>query len=37
MVYHVKDSEIQTWYISIEEKDEWKVSKQKELIIIEFS
>lgn len=29
MVYQIKDSEIQSWYASIEENDDWKVTKTK--------
>ena len=29
MVYQIKNSEIQSWYASIEEKGEWKVTKTK--------
>ncbi|MDC8002968.1 hypothetical protein POV27_02835 [Aureisphaera galaxeae] len=29
MVYQIKNSEIQTWYASIEEKGDWKVTKAK--------
>ncbi|MEM7163694.1 MAG: hypothetical protein AAF487_14805 [Bacteroidota bacterium] len=29
MVYQIKDSEISTWYLSIEEKDKWRVTKVK--------
>lgn len=29
MVYQIKDSEIQSWYACIEEKDDWKITKTK--------
>ena len=29
MMYHVNDSEIQSWYISIEDKGGWKITKTK--------
>ena len=31
MVYQIKNSEVQSWYISIEEKDVWKIVKTKDI------